>query len=406
MNLTTTVASPAKEAARLREALKLNIDSARIAVVLSDTIEQWRERMNDHRRCTVAAIAARTRFSEPLVDASLDALLEPFSADAIVRAAVSVEPRLGVAGFIIAGNVAGAGIHEVVLALLAGRAIVIKTASSEPAFFPAFAATLADVGADVAARLTVLNWSRDDRGCSVELAASVDMLVAYGDDSTMAAIPKPPQFVGFGSRVSGAIIALAGIEDAKRNQLAAKIARDATLYEQLGCLSPHHVFVVGASPGIVRDFARAISIELARLATILPPPRSLDLQDAAAVRRVREIARWRALSGEPVELHEGPRLDWTVVFDRDARFTISPGYRTLFVSAVATPRDAEERFDAVAPFIESLAIAGTEPMLKEIRALAERLGVSRMAVAGAMQSPPLDWRHGGGKFLELIGPRR
>jgi hypothetical protein len=231
------------------------------------------------------------------------------------------------------------------------------------------------------------------------------MLVAYGDDSTIAAIPKPRQFVGFGSRVSGGVIALGEIEDGARTQLAREIARDATLYEQLGCLSPHHVFVVGTASDAARDFASAIGAELSRYAEILPAPKTLHLQDAAAVRRVREIARWRGISGEPVELHEGGRLDWTIVYNRDARFTVSPGYRTLFVSAAPTPRDLEERLDAIAPFIESLAIAGAGTMLSEIRGLAERLGVPRIAALGAMQSSPLDWRHGGGKFLEMIGRR-
>lgn len=397
--------SPAVAAERLRAALRPEIDSSRIAGALRTAIESWRDRTSEHRRRAVTAVASRTKFSELLVEASLDALLEPFSANAISKAGASLEPRAAVAGFIMAGNVAGAGIHEVVLALLAGRAIIIKTASTEPAFFPAFAVTLAEVDADVAGRLAVLSWSRDNHQRTAELTANVDMLVAYGDDSTIAAISKPPQFVGFGSRVSGVVLALGGIDDAARDELAVKIARDATLYEQLGCLSPHHVSVVGVAPDAARDFARAIATELARYAKILPAPKTLNLQDAAAIRRVREIARWRAISGEPIELHEGPRVDWTVVFDRDARFTISPGYRTLFVSAAATPRQLEERLDAIAPFIESLAIAGAEPMLTEIGALAERLGVPRIAAPGTMQSPPLDWRHGGGKFNEMISRR-
>jgi hypothetical protein len=406
MNQPLIVESPIVATARLRAALRFEIESSRIVAALGETFRSWRDRKNSHRRHAVAAIAARARFSAPLIEASLDALLEPFSATAISKAAATLEPCAGIIGFIMAGNVAGAGIHEVMLAMLAGRAVIIKTASSEPDFFPAFAATLAAVDANVARRLTVLSWRRDNRERTAELTTSVDMLVAYGDDSTMAAIPKPPQFIGFGSRVSGVVISLDGIDDAGRTEMAAKVARDATLYEQLGCLSPHHVFVVSASADAALDFARAISTELARLATILPAPSALNFEDAAAIRRVREIARWRAISGEPVELCEGPRLDWTVVFDRDARFTISPGYRTLFVSAAVTSHDLEERLDTVAPFIESFAIAAAEPMLSEFRALAERLGVPLIAVPGAMQSPPLDWRHGGGKFLELIGQRR
>ena len=59
---------------------------------------------------------------------------------------------------------------------------------------------------------------------------------------------------GFGSRTSGALISLS--PTANFAALAEAVARDVVLFEQQGCLSPHHVFVKGGEDGAARDYTR------------------------------------------------------------------------------------------------------------------------------------------------------
>jgi hypothetical protein len=152
-----------------------------------------------------------------------------------------------------------------------------------------------------------------------------------------------------------------------------------------------------------------MSAALESLGKSMPPAR-IPLSDAAQVRAVRERARWRAIAGEPVELFEGRALEWTLVFESDGAlndsFKVSPGFRTVHVTAVRNLAEFRERVESVAGRIEAVAVAGDESEAAEIRATLATLGIPYVCAPGEMQSPPLDWRHGGGAFLDLMVRRR
>jgi hypothetical protein len=269
--------------------------------------------------------------------------------------------------------------------------VKIKTASAEPIFFAEFARTLAEIDREAGARVEVVHWSRARIDLTAALIAECDLVVAYGDDSTIASIHRP-NVIGFGSRVSAALVT----DPSRIDRLAELIARDAALFEQLGCLSPHHVFVVSPDGRAARDLAIRMSAAIESLAASMPPAR-IPMRDAATIRQVRENARWRAIAGEPVELFEGCELEWTVVFEQTGSFKISPGFRTVHVTAV---RDLAEFRDCIAPVsgrIEAMAVAGDDAEVE-----ARAIHIPYVCAPGEMQSPPIDWRHGGGAFLDLM----
>jgi hypothetical protein len=211
--------------------------------------------------------------------------------------------------------------------------------------------------------------------------------------------------VGFGSRVSGAVVAPAAMVPERIEAVAASLARDVALFEQLGCLSLHHVFVVTHGTGAAHDFAARIATALARLGDSLPPA-TIPIRDAAEIVGVRERARWRRIAGEPIELFEGPRLEWTVIFVRD--FIVqnlhmaSPGFRTVYVTRVRDENQLRESVAAASGRIEAIAVAGDDSETLRISAMLSALGVTYVAAPGEMQSPPLLWRHGGGAFLDMM----
>ena len=196
--------------------------------------------------------------------------------------------------------------------------MLIKTASAEPIFFAEFARTLAEIDREVGARIEVLNWSRARTDLTAALIAKCERVVAYGDDATIESL-QSPKVIGFGSRVSGALIERGAIAPSRIDEVADLLARDIVLFEQLGCLSLHHVFVVSAEGAAARELAIRMSRALERIGESMPPAR-IPLRDAAEIRGVRERARWRAIAGEPVELFEGRGLEWTVVFESASRF--------------------------------------------------------------------------------------
>ena len=225
----------------------------RMADALARAFALWRNRNYARRREAVAAIAHSAGFSVATLDNSIDALLKPFTADALksFAALISMSGRTDrpkTIGFIAAGNVAGAGIHEIAIALIAGAHVIVKTASAEPIFFAQFARTLAEIDPDAAARIEVVHWSRARADLTAALIANCERVVAYGDDLTIESLHRP-NVIGFGSRVSAAVVAGGAIVPSRIDALAEALARDVVFFEQLGCLSLHQVFVVGSAEG-------------------------------------------------------------------------------------------------------------------------------------------------------------
>jgi hypothetical protein len=392
-------------AAQIRAASDVGAD--RMTDTLIRAFDLWRDPNYALRREAIAAIARSAGYSVAMLENSIDALLKPFTRASLTAMAARMSAsrrshKTKTVGFIMAGNVAGAGIHEVVMALLAAARVVIKTASAEPIFFAEFARTIAEIDRDAGARIEVLNWGRGRADLTAKLIENCDLVAAYGDDETIESLRRP-NLIGFGSRVSAAVVALEVCDSSRIEQVANLLARDVALFEQLGCLSPHQIFAISSDDNAVRGFAARIATALERIGESMPPAR-IPLRDAAEIRGVRERARWRAIAGEPIELFEGRRLDWTLTFERrsDASepLKISPGFRTVHVTAVRDLAEFVERIGPVSPRIEAMAVAGDESS-KISRALAA-MRIPYVCAPGEMQSPPLDWRHGGGAFIDAM----
>ncbi len=394
-------------AARVRGAEDINPGADRMAKALAGAFELWRDRDYARRRETIAAIARAAGYSVAILEYSIDALLKPFTSDALKSIAMRVSSSRGIdrpktAGFIAAGNVAGAGMHEIAIALVAGTGVVVKTASAEPIFFVEFARTLAEIDRDAGARIEVLHWNRARTDLTAALIANCDRVVAYGDDLTIESLHNRAKVIGFGSRVSGAVVAPGATQPSRIDRVAELLARDVALFEQLGCLSLHQVFVVSHTGGAARDLAIRMSAALERIGESMPPAK-IPVRDAAEIRGVRERARWRRIAGEPVELFEGDRLEWTVVSELGpSSFKISPGFRIVHVTGVRDLREFRDCIAGVSGRIEAMAVAGDESEAADIGATVGAIGIPYVCAPGEMQSPPLDWRHGGGGFFDMM----
>jgi len=397
----------ASAAVRVRGAEDINPGADRMAKALARAFELWRDRDYARRRETIAAIARSAGYSVAILENSIDALLKPFTGDALNSIAARVSSSGGIdrpktAGFIAAGNVAGAGMHEIAIALVAGAGVVVKTASAEPIFFAEFARTLAEIDRDAGARIEVFDWSRARVDLTAALIANCERVVAYGDDLTIESLHNRANVIGFGSRVSAAVVGPGATDPSRIDRVAELLARDVALFEQLGCLSLHQVFVVSHTGGAARDLAIRMSAALERIGESMPPAK-IPLRDAAEIRGVRERARWRRIAGEPVELFEGDRLEWTVVFELGpGSFKVSPGFRTVHVTGVRDLGEFRDCIAGVSGRIEAMAVVGDESEAADIGATVGAIGIPYVCAPGEMQSPPLDWRHGGGGFFDMM----
>jgi hypothetical protein len=311
-------------------------------------------------------------------------------------------PRAQLGGFIMPANVPGAGVHELVAALISGAAAIVKTSNREPVLFHAFTHTLREIDPAIGTLLEVTTFGRERDDLGRLMIHECDFIVALGDDASLAHLAGVGRFFGFGSRTSGAVISLAA--PANLSALASSLARDIALFEQQGCLSPHHIFIENADPADARGFVASLADALTSLAVTLPPPK-LSFHTAAAIRRIRERARWRGIGGHHVELFEGANMAWTVVLEPSARFTISPGFRTVTISSIRDADDLASRLEPVAGRLEAFALAAPASSRARFLDVLAGAGVTYVCDPGKMQSPPLNWPHGGGAFLDFLAAR-
>jgi hypothetical protein len=219
--------------------------------------------------------------------------------------------------------------------------------------------------------------------------AQADAVVIYGSDETVdhfRSIASPSQtFVGHGHKASLGIIwddpAFASCDGA---------ARDASLYDQHGCLSPQVLYVREVQPGFAREYAGHLAAAMERF-NLTHPRGPLRVEEKAAIANLRAAYRFRASGDLRVALWEGgPNMDWTVVYEEDAWFASSPLNRVIFVKPL--PVDLPS---SIGPALAHIGAVGLFPCTEELAGRFAALRPSRFCPVGRMQEPPWTWHNGG-----------
>jgi hypothetical protein len=251
---------------------------------------------------------------------------------------------------------------------------------------------------------------RPTDGAALDCALEAPCVVATGSDETITSIrtrlTSAQRFVAYGHRFS---IALFGPETARDSaslrEACEGIALDVARWDQSGCLSPVVVYLLDIEESTRHRIAHDVSEALEALSATLPRG-TLSPDAKAQIATERAEARMRAASGRGL-IFEGSQH--TVVLESDARPKPAPLHRFLRLMPVDSP---SALVDALAPFAGSLsniAIAGfppeparsplkrtsTDSLLTALQGRLSRLGISRFAKPGRLQTPPIDWPHDG-----------
>ncbi|MBI2962400.1 MAG: hypothetical protein HYY35_01480 [Deltaproteobacteria bacterium] len=343
------------------------------------------------RRRALAALPALTGFSQAMIEQALPRAFGPLrERDLLGVATRRSSPAVDLVGIVSAGNLPGVALAKAALALAAGAACLVKTASGEPLLAVLFAEALSEVDPSLATSLAVLWWEGGRGACEAEFLRGADSIIAYGSDAAVGALRALAgrKVVGHAHRLSVAVVRLDVPRAAPPPAEAA--ALDVALYDQLGCLSPQCLYTVGGSLAQRAAFLEQLARALGELDRRLPSG-ARDASQAVAVRRLRDEYEWRALGGEPVSLRGG--AGWTVIDDPTAGFRPSPLHRTVIVRRLDALEQLAAALGEWLPRVESV---GMDPWPDpEAAAWIARRGVPRVAPLGSMQSPGLDWRQGG-----------
>lgn len=281
---------------------------------------------------------------------------------------------------VVAGNTPHAALQSLIGGLLLGSRNLVKLPRAGLAEADEFISGLPDPLRGMI-----------ETSCELHAAwlARADAVVVYGSDETIAALrakaPPGKIFIGHGHKASLGII-----WDDPEFSSCPGAARDASRFDQQGCLSPQVFYVREIRPGFAREYAEHLSAAMDGF-NRTHPRGPLAAEEKAEIADLRAAYRFRASGDLRVALWEGGgEMDWTVIYEEDAWFTASPLNRVIFVKPL--PRDLA---GAMGPAIDHVGAIGLRPCTEELADRFAALRPSRFCPIGRMQDPPWTWHNGG-----------
>ena len=327
----------------------------------------------------------------------LDSLCANSDGQKLERASCVRGPEL--LAHITGGCIPNPALTSIIFGLLLHSAQFVKCAGGTSFIPRLFAHSIYEVEPKLGACLEIAEWKGGSELLENALFAETDCLTATGSDETLEAIrkrlPQKTRFIGYGHRVSFAFVTHQVLSGMNPQKIIHRAARDVTAWNQLGCLSPHVIYVESGGKISPEQFAEMLATELDALEKSETRGK-LSAKESADIAYRRSFYEVRA--AHSLETKMWSSLDstaWTVIFENDPRFQMSCLNRFIYVKTVANLQQAMEGADAVRGKISTVGIAATEDRVKEIAEQWARWGVTRICPLGQMQNPPLLWRHDG-----------
>jgi hypothetical protein len=389
--------------------------------VLSATAEAWLDADFPFRRYALEHGPAATGFSAATLARGLDAFFNQLTHDQLKALLVQelghlqrLDEMIGAAGHesahaalargpellvhIAAGNIPSPTLHSIVLGLLTRSAQFVKCARGTSFLPRLFAHSLYDTEPKLAACLEIAEWAGGDRALEEVLFAEADCVTATGHDDTLADIrqrlPMKVRFLAYGHRVSFGYVAQEVLSAFGTKKIVAHAVDDIVAWNQLGCLSPHVLYVENGGTVAVEPFAELLAAELGRREET-EPRGALSMPEAAVIAARRDFYSVRASASETRVWQSENSTAWTVVYENDARFQQSCGNRFIYVKAITDLDDVLRGADSVRGKVSTVGLSAHEELATKLAAQLARWGVTRVCPLGRMQAPPLTWRHDG-----------
>ena len=296
---------------------------------------------------------------------------------------------------VFSGNVPGVAVTSLIRALLVKSASLGKTAVGEPLLPALFARALAEEDAELGACIAIAYWPGADEAMGRGAMESADAVIVYGGADAVAAVraqaPVSARMLVYGPRISFGAVARESLTRDGAEASARGAARDASTFDQQGCVSPHLFYVEDGGEVEPREWAALLAREMEAVERDLPRG-PLAPGESSAIRQLRAQAE----CGAPVELHASAKgTAWTVVYDPDPGFEASCLNRVVRVKPVAALEHVPERVRGVGHLLQTVGVDAPVARRTALAAELGALGASRVAPLGEMAWPPPWWHHDG-----------
>lgn len=300
---------------------------------------------------------------------------------------------------ITGGVIPNPTLTSMIFGFLTRSAQFVKCATGTSFIPRLFAHSLYEAEPKLGACLEIAEWRGGSELLENALFAEADCVTATGSDETLEIVhkrlPQKIHFLGYGHRVSFAYVTEQVLSGMSPQKIVARAAHDVVAWNQLGCLSPHVIYVESGGKLSPEQFAESLAAELHAIEQKLPRGK-VSTEESADVAYRRSFYEVRAAHSPDTKMwHSEDSTDWTVIFENDPRFQMSCLNRFIYVKAVADLTQALHGADSVRGKVSTVGVAATEDRAKEVAKGLAHWGVTRICPLGQMQNPSLLWRHDG-----------
>jgi hypothetical protein len=442
----TMVAEACRTLKRNRERHLATRTTLSLIATLSDLAKDWLDREFPFRKLAIEQGPEATGFSSATISNGLDQFFKQLTKEnfeALLEQDLGHVDRLDVLGattveeksrrmstvtgyellaHVAAGNLPCPALMSIVLGFVTRSGQFVKCAGGASFFPRLFAHSLHQADPKLASCLEIAEWRGRTNGQSetkraeatilseltAALFAEADCVTATGSDETLASIRRklPPRvrFVGYGHQVSFGYVANGVLSGVNAKKLARSAADDIVAWNQLGCLSPHVIYVEHGGNVSAEQFGEFLATELNARET-LEPRGGLPPELSAAIASRRSIYETRAAyfkSNRDIPDYPATKIwqsenstAWTVVYEAEPRFQPSCLNRFIYVKGITDLNEMLQSADSVRTKVSTVGVAAPPEKMKDIAQELARWGATRVCPLGQMQQPPVTWRHDG-----------
>lgn len=398
---------------------RASIQRAQPLDAIVEVLEEAGRRLGDPshpiRKQALERLPELVGFSQPMVAAALDTLCDILDGQNLLRRLdcdlgeascldfftyhqrfegyIRALPR-GVVAHIAAGNVFVGALDSLVQGIITKNANILKM-SSDDTFFPLlFARLIAECDPEgvVTGSFALLPFKGGRQELEGLIKTRCDVVIVYGGQDAVAAYreglgPKT-KLVEYGPKYSLVVVTAEELARRGQQEVARAVARDASMWEQSACSSPHAVYVCAgeekASRELARQFAQALARAMEEFAREYPHGKIL-VDEQVEITRERELAKVAQTLGEgELIIPARERQDWTVIVEYDPIFHVSPHHRTVFVKPLARLEDLGAVLAPYGEFLQSVALVATPSQALALARELGWLGADRFTEPGQM----------------------
>ena len=322
--------------------------------------------------------------------------LENFIETETINKKLMAHPH-GVITHWLAGNVPVLGMISLIQGLITKNTNVIKVPRENGIILPLMINEIAKHsysenkkiinGLNFAKSCLCVYCSSEDKEGQKALSVNSDIRVAWGGREAVESVMALPRKYGthdviFGPKYSFAVIGRDSFPEKSINDVAFKLALDASVFEQQGCNSPHTVFVEEGGSVSPLEFARVLSIEMGNVIKRIPKnPISAD--------QAYNIVNIRSEYLFTGKVFKSAGTEWTIIFSNEEGLANACYFRTLFVRPIKNLKE-------VLKFIEpkkhqTIGLSINEQDKVNFAKEATKLGIERITEVGKMSVYDNPW---------------